>query len=205
MILFDSCGGHEGHPAYQQLAVANLNRQYDFLRSVILAAVDIGSPCLSQPVIKALNFHAITCLHSHAGEYRPCGVTVGTGPTQFVPAPHEQVPALMGQLEQVIHQYWPDADPVALATFVLWQLNHIHPFVNGNGRTARVAAYYILCVKAGGWLPGQQILPELIRANRPEYVAALKAADSAAASGQFDLKALHTLLTRLLNEQLASA
>lgn len=34
-------------------------------------------PFLSQTVLKALNFHAIACLHTHAGEYRPCEVTVG--------------------------------------------------------------------------------------------------------------------------------
>src|SRR5690606_15364686 len=108
-------------------------------------------------------------------------------------------------MQKVIEQNWATADPVALAAFVLWRLNHIHPFINGNGRTARVSAYYVLCVRTGGWLPGQQILPELIRANRPEYVAALKAADAALAAGQLDLGPLHALLTRLLNEQLASA
>jgi Fic family protein len=58
-----------------------------------------------------------------------------------------------------VNLWWQSADPVALATFVLWRLNNIHPFINGNGRTARAATYFVLCVKAGGWLQGTTILP----------------------------------------------
>ena len=29
------------------------------------------------------------------------------------------------------------ADVLTLAAYCLWRLNHIHPFINGNGRTAR--------------------------------------------------------------------
>ena len=101
MILFDSCGGQEGHPVYQELSAANLNRQYDFLRSVVIAAGAIGNPCLSQAVIKALNFHAITCLHPHAGEYRPCGVTVGQPPQQYIPPPPQDMQPLMDELQAV--------------------------------------------------------------------------------------------------------
>ena len=102
-----------------------------------------------------------------------------------------------------VNRHWHDADPVYLAAFVLWKLNAIHPFINGNGRTARVAAYLVLCLKAEQWLPGDTLLPELIRRNRPEYVEALKAADaSLEGGGSLDLTKLHGLLTRLLEEQL---
>ena len=80
--------------------------------------------------------------------------------------------------------------------------------MNGNGRTARAACYYVLCAKLGFWLPGQTSLPELIRANRDEYVRALKAADAARERGEgaaVGLKTLYDLLQRLLKEQLATA
>lgn len=104
-----------------------------------------------------------------------------------------------------VNRNWDNSDPVVLACFVLWKLNAIHPFVNGNGRTARVAAYFVLCLKSGQWLPGEIILPELIRRNRQEYVAALKHADASVVAGQLDLTALHVLLSRLLGEQLPPA
>lgn len=95
-------------------------------------------------------------------------------------------------------------DPVAMAAYVLWRLNFIHPFNNGNGRTARAAAYYVLCVKFGGWLRGAPILPELLVQNRDEYVQALKTADASLSTGSVDLAPLHELLTLLLQQQLSS-
>ena len=103
----------------------------------------------------------------------------------------------------MVNRSWEKADPVALATYVLWRLNYIHPFINGNGRTARAAAYYVLCVAAGNWLPGDTILPELLRQNRDEYVEALKVADlNFEEAGEPDLRPLHAIVSRLLSSQL---
>ncbi|MBA4274915.1 MAG: cell filamentation protein Fic [Alphaproteobacteria bacterium] len=201
MILFEACNQREDHRAYQNLSISNLNRQYDFLRSVVLAAFEVEKPFLSQVVIKALNFQAITCLHTNAGEYRPCEVTVGA----YNPPEHFRVQALMDDFVNVVNRNWDSTDPVSLAAYVLWRLNWIHPFINGNGRTARVTCYYVLCLAVGGWLPGTIILPELIRQNRAEYVVALQAVDRSYDVGALDLAPLHTLLQRLIQEQLASA
>ena len=140
--------GTEDHPVYQALEVSNGERQYDFLRSIVLASLQIGHPFLSQSVIKALNFHAITCLHTHAGEFRPCEVTVG----EYNPPHQYRVQALMDDFVNRINRLWENTDAVVLASVVLWQINRIHPFINGNGRTARAACYFVLCVKLGGWL-----------------------------------------------------
>lgn len=197
MILFELVGS-EGHPAYQALEIANGNRQYDFIRSIVAASLEVKRPLLSSAVVKALNFHAITCLHTNAGEYRPCPVNVGG----YNPPEHYRVEALMSDMINVVNWSWEQSDAVALATFVLWRLNWIHPFINGNGRTARAASYFVLCVKAGGWLRGKVILPELIRRERDSYVAALKHADESDAKGNADLSQLHQLVSNLLKEQL---
>jgi fido (protein-threonine AMPylation protein) len=201
VILHELTGLNEAHPVYQRLEVENGVRQYDFLRSIVEVSVELGRPFLSQHLLKALNFHAIACLHAFAGEYRPCPVTVG----KYRPPEHYRVEALMEDFVNYVNRNWESADPVALAAYVLWRLNVIHPFINGNGRTARAAAYFVLCLHLGKWLPGTTILPELIRANRDEYVAALQEVDKSAEAGQVDLSVLHTLLSRLLNEQLQSA
>nr|WP_280527191.1 Fic family protein [Cupriavidus plantarum] len=153
----------------------------------------MGRPFLSSQVLKALNYHAIACLHAYAGEFRPCQVVVGN----HMPPPEYRVQALMDDFVNQVNRNIETADPVALAAWVLWRLNWIHPFINGNGRTARAAAYFVLCVKAGTWLPGNVILPELIKRERVRYEAGLQAAD---VNG--DMTLLHGLLQDLLNEQI---
>lgn len=200
MIIFDLVGDNETHPTYRAMAAENLSRQYDFIRSLVDTSHELGRPVLSHEIIKALNFHAIACLHSSAGEYRPSNVEVG----DYIPPDHTRVPAMMNAFVDETNRWWETADPVALASYVLWRLNCIHPFVNGNGRTARACCYYVLCAKLNMWLPGQTTLPELIRRERPEYVAALKEADAGlrAGNGIVGMKRLYDLLSRLLGEQL---
>jgi fido (protein-threonine AMPylation protein) len=201
MILFELTQS-EQHTAYQDLEIANGNRQYDFIRSMVIAALTLQRTFLSQTIIKALNFHAIACLHTNAGEYRPCPVTVG----DYTPPEHFRVQALMDHFVNQVNVNWLNGDAVALASYVLWRMNNIHPFINGNGRTARAAGYFVLCVKAGGWLQGDPILPALIKRERPRYVAALKTADASFAMGGVpDLSQLHALLAELLAEQMTSA
>ena len=190
MILFELT--REDHPVYQH---------YSFLRSIISASLEMGKPFLSQHVLKALNFHAITCLHSYAGEYRPCPVKVG----EHHPPEHYRVPALMDDLINTVNRTWDQTDPVLLATYVLWRVNNIHPFINGNGRTARAACYFILCLAAGGWLRGDPILPELIIQNHNEYCEHLQIAHDAFAVGVIYLDPLHAYVSRLLDQQLKSA
>lgn len=200
MFIYDLVGTENNEP-YQNLAAENLARQYTFLRSVVEASIDLNLCVLSIEALKALNYHAIACLHFSAGAFRPCEVTVGA----HKPPPHFQVPALMQMFTNQVNRIWDETDPVTLAAYVLWRLNYIHPFVNGNGRTARAACHLILCMKLGGWLPGDTILPELLRINRQQYVAALKHADASLAKGPVDLNPLHTLLSELLDQQLKSA
>lgn len=200
MFVFELVGS-ETHPVYEKLAVENLDRQYSFLQSIVEASLEIGQPMLSIEVIKSFNYHAISCLHVSPGEFRPCPVRVGA----YEPPAHFQVPAMMQMFTNLVNRLWDQKDGVTLAAYVLWRLNHIHPFVNGNGRSARVAAYFVLCLKSGGWLPGKKLLPERLVENRPEYVAALQAADASLAVGDLDLSVLHAMMVRLLDDQMKSA
>jgi Fic family protein len=208
MILFEICGRSEAHPLYQWFEAKNGVRHYDFLQSLVEANVAAQRAFLSSHIIKALNFHAITCLHTNAGEYRPCPVFVGDPEDKvncYIPPQHFEVQAQMDDLVNTVNRAWMETDDLTLASFVLWKLNHIHPFINGNGRTARAACYFVICLKLGSWLPGRTILPELLRQNRVEYVAILKAVDATYKAGSLDLSPLRALLERLLLEQVSSA
>lgn len=201
MIVFELTG-REDHPVYRALEAENGNRQYDFLRSIVTACLDLDRPFLSQHVIKALNFQAITCLHIDAGAYRPCEVMVGA----HQPPAFYRVPALMDDFVNTVNRMWETTDELALATYVLWRLNNIHPFINGNGRTARAACYFVICLKAGGWPLGAPILPELIKRERARYCVALQHAhDTFAQAGSPDLRPLHQIVTALASEQAQSA
>lgn len=197
MILHDITG-NEAHPTYQKLEVSNGLRHYDFLKSIVEAAIEADRPFLSQTVLKALNFHAIACLHPNAGMYRPCPIKVGVN--ENFPA-HWRLPDLMDDFVNYVNRKWADTHPLVMASYVLWRLNNIHPFINGNGRTARAACLFVLCVSAGGWLPYSPILPELIRTSRDEYVAILQGVDASAEAGKLDLQPLVDFLEKLIKQQ----
>ena len=169
--------GSEGHQVYQRLMASNIDRHYTFLFSMVDTAVALKKPLLSESLIMALNFHAIVGLHHEAGQYRSCEVRAGP----YVPPAHYRVEPLMDDLVNELNWRWENDNPFDLAAHALWKINNIHPFVNGNGRTARALCYFILCVKLGGLLPGNTILPENLRQEplrTQNYVPALKEADS---------------------------
>ena len=205
MYLFEIDNSEE-NPLYQSLAISNGERQFSFLQSVVKAAVASGHRSISQGLLEALNFHAIACLHRHSGIYRPIAVHVRdvSGAVVFNPIGPEGVLEMMNGFIEQTNSAWEAADPLFLAAFVVWRLCNIHPFVNGNGRTARAAGYYVLCVKMGGLLPGQEFLPTLLKES-PEYRGALVAADLSATQGSLDLTGLRNLLESLLLKQLDSA
>ena len=203
MIVYEVTGTEE-HPVYKKLEYFNSDRQLHFLESMVDAALETQRRFLSQTLIKALNFHAIACLHVNAGEYRPCPVEVDA----FRPPAHYRVGALMDDFVNDVNLQWNETDPFLLSAFVLWKLNYIHPFINGNGRTARACCYFVLCVKAGGWISGDPILPELLRQHRNRYVVALKHADGSLtqqAAIEDALGPLSELIRELLAVQIANA
>ena len=96
------------------------------------------------------------------------------------------------------NRWWGIVPTTTLAAHALWRINYIHPFVNGNGRTARAVCYFIICASSGGELPGDPILPELLKEVHEEYVAALQVADTG------NIEPLAKLITSLINKQLAA-
>jgi len=199
MILFEMLRT-ESHPVYQTLEVENGSRQYDFMRSLIEAAMATNRILLSHHIIKMFNFHAIACLHTNAGEYRPCQVTVGA----HTPPNHWQIVALMDDFVNDVNKNWNNTDPVYLAAYVYWKINYIHPFINGNGRTARVASFYVLCLKLGGFMQGNPALPALLKREKAACCVALQKAHDAFNAGAPDIADLHGIFTNLINEQIAS-
>ena len=178
----------------------NLLRQYDLLSNCIEIGLQKGIESFDKYTLWALNHSAVSNIAQFGGRYREEPIWVGN----HTPPPFKEVPNHMDRFFSLIHENWTIIDhPTWMAAFALWKLNWIHPFVEGNGRTARAACYYLLCMKAGGLLPGSKIVPERIRENRARYCDALEAADRAWDQGLYDVSLLADLLQELLLAQLS--
>jgi Fic family protein len=178
----------------------NLLRQYDLLTNCIEIGLIKGIEAFDKYTLWALNHAAVTNIAQFGRRYREEPIYVGN----HCPPHFRVVPNLMDRFFSLIHENWDIIDdPTWLPAFALWRLNWIHPFIEGNGRTARAACYYLLCLKHGRLLPGKKIVPERIREDREPYYAALKAADIAWEEGNLDVSVLSGYLSRLLIQQLA--
>lgn len=78
----------------------------------------------------------------HAGRYREGQVFI-TG-TEYVPPTAEEVPGLMAGLVEELNKRRDAMHPVLLAAYAHRRLVDIHPFQDGNGRTARLLMNLIL-------------------------------------------------------------
>lgn len=104
-----------------------------------------------------------------------------------------------------INDRWTKASPITLSAYVMWRLNWIHPFDDGNSRTSRATAYLVLCAASRHRFPGRLTIPELIAANKAPYYDALERIDHSEKSGRVDLGPMEALVEDYLAKQLADA
>ena len=97
-----------------------------------------------------------------------------TRQVRYTPPSPEWVPELMGGLISSIEQWMEEYPAPVAAALAHFGLISIHPFDDGNGRTARVIADMILDLK--GWsIDGMLSTSGIIFRRRAEYYAALRA------------------------------
>ena len=65
-----------------------------------------------------------------------------SGEAEYIPPEYCDIPELLAELEDYVNQT--DDHPLLIAAVVHYQLVTIHPFEDGNGRTARLLSNYIL-------------------------------------------------------------
>ena len=185
---------------YTQIQERNLLRQYDLLTNCIEIGLKKGIEAFDKYTLWTLNYAAVANISQLGGRYREEPIYVGN----HCPPHYREVPNLMDRFFSMIHENWEiQKHPTVLAAYALWRLNWIHPFVEGNGRTARAACYYLLCLKHGQLLHGSKIVPERMREDRQPYYDALQAADIAWEQGHFDVSAMTAYLSGLLIQQLS--
>jgi Fic family protein len=116
----------------------------------------------------------------HEGKYRELQVYVGnriTGKVVFMPPPPEEVPELMKEfIEWINSNESSDLDPVIVAGLSHYEFVRIHPFVDGNGRTARALATLILNLRDFD-IKKFFALDDYYDSDRTAYYTALKSVD----------------------------
>jgi fido (protein-threonine AMPylation protein) len=184
---------------YDRVQEKNLIRQYDLLTNCIEIGLRQEHTAFDKYMLWTLNHVAVAQISQFGGRFREEPIYVGS----HVPPHFKDVPELMDRFISFVHENWFIYSPTELAAYALWRLNWIHPFIEGNGRTARAASYYLLCVRHGALLGGSKIVPERIKEDRDEYEAALEAADRAWDNGHLDFSRMEEYLAALLQAQLA--
>jgi Fic family protein len=155
-------------------------------------------------VILGLHRDALNGIHGRAGNFRPS--TAKIRGSKHIPPDAYRVPELVEDLCDYVNENWESATAVHLAAYVLWRVNWIHPFADGNGRTARAVSYLVMCMKMQCRIPGVRTIPDMMAEDKTPYYKALEAADQKwSTENRIDLTELENLLGDLLAAQLVSA
>ena len=164
----------------------NALRQYDHVVRIVRRVAQSPDKLRLRPsLILELNRLATDQLIPTAGVYRHMPMAI-TG-SKHVPPDRVQVPELVDELCDYVNDNWDRSSPIHLASYCLWRLNWIHPFVDGNGRTSRALSYLVLCARLGYEIPGRNTIPDQISADKQSYYGALEAADRQYEKGEIEL------------------
>lgn len=179
-------------------------RQFDLAVQMIRSFVkDKERPFrLRANLILQLHQAALDGIHPLAGMWRNTKVSIGK--SKHVPPEAAFVSDEIQDMCEYVNSHWAmNADH--LGAYVLWKLNWIRPFADGNGRTARTMSYVVMSAKVDSLLPGAPTIPEQISANKAPYYAALEKADEHYREGKIDVSELENMLNAMLAKQLLSA
>lgn len=190
--------------------VENGFAQFDLLLEMIndgLKARESKSFRLRVSMLNKLNRAAVNGLVERPGSYRVGEMEIQNSGHR--PPPPEEVDEYMDQMCEWVNDNF-GRSALELAAYVMWRVNWIHPYSDGNGRTARAASYLITCIRAGTLLPGRVAMPTLVEQemeeaareeSKSEYYAALEAADRACLKGNIDVSEMMDYLGKLLHHQ----
>ena len=147
-------------------------RQYDAVVEQIGYWLQPERPFRLRPsAILTLNRYALDGISAFAGTFRPAGIAIKG--SKHTPPDAYAVPELVENLCDYVNREW-QRSAVHLSAYALWRMNWIHPFVDGNGRTARAVSYLVVCARVGCLLSGTNTIPEQISANKKPYYDALE-------------------------------
>lgn len=150
-LLFDEGVTAKGKPLVHHLMNEDLKQVYDFAKAESEQLVPI-TPVFLQRLNAVLmrttgSVHSVMggSFDSSKGEFRLCGVTAGVGGQSYmnyikVPAKVDELCALLQEKQKIARTF---REQYELSFNAHLNLVTIHPWVDGNGRTARLLMNYI--------------------------------------------------------------
>lgn len=142
-------------------------------------------------------------IEKDAGKFRNHGEAVYDGDIQiFMAPPYKMVPTLIDNLFNWMNEVKNTINPLILSSIFHYEFVFIHPFHDGNGRTARIWQTAILShwEKAFTYLP----IESMIRKNQEEYYKAIQNCNNAGESTEFIefmLKIIDDTIDELMNSK----
>lgn len=150
-LLFDEGVTAKGKPLVHHLMNEDLKQAYDFAKAESEQLVQI-TPVFLQRLNAVLmrttgSVHSVMggSFDSSKGEFRLCGVTAGVGGQSYmnyikVPAKVDELCVLLQEKQKITSTF---RERYELSFNAHLNLVTIHPWVDGNGRTARLLMNYI--------------------------------------------------------------
>jgi prophage maintenance system killer protein len=179
--------------------------QYNFILELVEQHTRPDSKQLELTPVLIRELHAKAIAGTGAregGSFRKVSVEVRG--SEHSPTKPKDVAREVDVLCDYVNTQWDKRTAFHLAAYVLWKLCWIHPFADGNGRTARALSYLILSTRLGTILPGAPTIPEQLRRHRARYFDALEAADVAFEKhDHVDVTVLESMLQEMLIQQLS--
>lgn len=123
-------------------------------------------------------------IEKDAGKFRNHGEAVYDGDVEiFIAPPHQLVPSLMDNLFNWMNEVKDTINPLILSSIFHYEFVFIHPFQDGNGRTARIWQTAILSQweKAFTYLP----IESMIKKNQEEYYTVIQNCNTTGESTEF--------------------
>lgn len=189
------------------------------LRSLLVALIisslgrksdgDSLPPMPDEEALCGLHRSATVFLLKRPGAYRESNVKLRQEGGALLRPPHwNAVPGLMAAFFIELERIWTEGDALDVAAYALWRITWIHPFRDGNGRTAFAFAYGCLCLKLGALLPETVTVLDQMLADPAQCNGPLGAADTSVqgdAGRAPDLTSLKHYYDQLLLRQIRIA
>ena len=174
-MLFDEGLTAKGKPLVYHLMNEDLKKAYELAKEEAKSKEPINSAFLQK--LNSTLMRTTGSIYnvvggsfdSSKGEFRLCGVTAGVGGRSYmsyqkVPAKVEELCALLQEKQKTVETF---REQYELSFNAHFNLVTIHPWVDGNGRTARLLMNYIqFCYN---------LFPtKIFKEDREEYISALR-------------------------------
>ena len=152
---------------------------HNYIQAINTAVKQLRHLPLSNRLLRethAVLLQGVRGTHKQPGEFRTSQNWIGVSlkHAAFVPPHHQQVPALMGDLEKFIHNDQIHVPHLLKIALIHYQFETVHPFLDGNGRLGRLII--VLYLVSFGLLHKPALyLSDFFERHRGEYYEHLMA------------------------------